>query len=85
VLHQLGGDELLVFPADPPAALLEPRGQRAIGVVYRPQLERYGNYVPTVLARRYDALLFVDETHALHPLSGGGGDGHVPETYPSGV
>ena len=44
------------------------RGQRAIGVVYNPQYEKYGNYVPTILPLRYDAFLFIDETHALHPL-----------------
>lgn len=51
-----------------PGSLLEPRGHRAIGVVYRPGFERYGNYVPTVLPRRYDAMLFLDETRALRPL-----------------
>lgn len=58
-------------------------GQRAIGVVYDPRQE-YGNYVPTLLSKRYDALLFIHTTHALHPL-------HMkkeeypqfPETYPS--
>ena len=30
------------------------RGHRAIGVVYHPDYERFGNYVPTVLPRRYD-------------------------------
>lgn len=41
--------------------------QRAIGVVYDPSDER-GNYVPTVLPRRYDAFVFVDESHAVLPL-----------------
>jgi len=41
---------------------------RAVGVVYRPQYEHYGNYVPTQVARRYDAFLFIDETHALVPM-----------------
>jgi erythromycin esterase len=47
---------------------LEWKGQRAIGVVYHPAYER-GNYVPTVLARRYDAFVFIDETKALEPIS----------------
>ena len=65
------------------------RGQRAIGVVYNPQYERYGNYVPTILDKRYDAFLYIDETHALHPL-------HIisevkedkeelPEAFPTGL
>jgi len=42
--------------------------QRAIGVVYHPNVERYGNYVPTKLAQRYDELIYVDQTQALQPL-----------------
>ena len=45
----------MIFPRQPSAALSEWRGHRAIGVVYRPQYEQYGNYVPTSLPRRYDA------------------------------
>lgn len=47
-------------------------GHRAIGVVYDPSNER-GNYVPTVLPERYDAVLFIDKTEALHPLNVPGG------------
>jgi erythromycin esterase len=89
VLHRaLRADALLVFDeAARTAEALEPRGHRAIGVVYRPEYERFGNYVPTVLPRRYDALLHVEHARALSPLGGipvrEGGE--VPETYPSGV
>src|SRR5215211_5086757 len=31
------------------------KGQRAIGVVYNPQYEKYGNYVSTDISSRYDA------------------------------
>jgi erythromycin esterase-like protein len=60
---------------------------RAIGVVYHPTLEHLGNYVPTVLPRRYDAFLFLHETQALRPLHGVEvhDEGEVPETYPTGV
>ena len=37
----------------------EERGHRAIGVVYHPDLEHLGNYVPTVLSRRYDAFIYL--------------------------
>ena len=62
------------------------RGQRAIGVVYHPEYEA-GNYVPTILPRRYDAFPFLDETHALHPLHEVQPieEAEVPETFPSGV
>jgi erythromycin esterase len=88
VLHQVGAeDKLLVFSeTEPTRELLRTRGHRAIGVVYHPAYERFGNYVPTVLPRRYDALLFLDESEALHPLPvPAQHDAEVPETYPSGV
>jgi len=62
------------------------RGHRAIGVVYHPEYERFGNYVPTVLPRRYDAFLYLDQTEALRPLHLPVHNmGDLPETYPSGM
>ena len=55
---------------------------RAIGVVYNPEAERYGNYVPSVMANRYDAFVYLDETTALHPLHPKPLDKKMPETYP---
>jgi erythromycin esterase-like protein len=60
------------------------RGHRAIGVVYNPDREK-GNYVPTAMGRRYDALLWFPQTHALRPIH----HEHLPvepelETEPSG-
>jgi erythromycin esterase-like protein len=79
-------DALFLFRGGEPPELYRVRGHRAIGVVYRPEYERYGNYVPTVLPRRYDALLYLDETHALHPLPVRVDYEHeeLPETYPTG-
>jgi erythromycin esterase len=80
---------MLVFDKAPSPALSERRGHRAIGVVYRPQFEQYGNYVPTVLPRRYDAFLFLDRTTAVRPLFAAELDleaeEEVPETFPTGV
>jgi erythromycin esterase-like protein len=60
-------------------------GHRAIGVVYNPEHEQYGNYVPSILPLRYDAFIYIDDTSALHPLHIHP-DGHqMPETYPFGV
>ena len=60
-------------------------GHRAVGVVYNPAYEQYGNYVPTILPLRYDAFIHIDETKALYPLHIKP-DGHqIPETYPFGV
>lgn len=58
---------LLFGPEDREGPLGERLGHRAIGVVYRPADER-GNYVPTVLPQRYDALIYIDETRPLKPV-----------------
>lgn len=81
------GDRLLILSeAAGIRALEEPLGHRAIGVVYNPESERFGNYVPTVLSRRYDAFLYVDRSHAVHPLHMPVHEGRdLPETFPSGV
>jgi erythromycin esterase-like protein len=55
---------------------------RAIGVVYDPGMEKYGNYVPSILSQRYDALFYFDETKALHPLHLYPDKNKLPETYP---
>jgi erythromycin esterase-like protein len=60
-------------------------GHRAIGVVYNPLYEQYGNYVPSILPLRYDAFVYLDETKALHPLHVDTDRHQVPETYPFGV
>lgn len=82
------GDSLFIFDRDDEAAhehLLEPRGHRAIGVVYDPRTEHWGNYVPTILPQRYDAFLYIEETKAVDPLHMAVlVDGEPPETYPSG-
>ncbi len=89
ILHDAGGgrDALWIFDElgeDEEAE--EPRGHRAIGVVYDPRREAYGNYVPSILTLRYDALLFIDESHALRPLHyPAHDDGEPPETFPSGM
>jgi erythromycin esterase len=69
---------LLVFPdrRDTPW-LSAPRRHRAIGVVYHPEMERYGNWVPTVMGGRYDAFCSFAETEALHPL-------HLEGVQPAG-
>jgi len=88
IFHQsCDGDSLVIFdPIKTDGQLMKPRGHRAIGVVYRPQYEAFGNYVPTVMPHRYDALLYFDQSHALHPLHVPASFGHeVPETFPTGV
>jgi erythromycin esterase len=58
-----------VFPDDGTGPWLGGRrGGRAIGVVYGPRRDPWGNWVPSVLGRRYDAWLSFAATEALHPL-----------------
>jgi erythromycin esterase-like protein len=87
VLHRAGAsDKLLLFDGvRDDDDVIEERGHRAIGVVYHPHSERFGNYVPTVLPRRYDAFCYIDETRALHPLHPRADLRKMPDTYPSGV
>jgi erythromycin esterase-like protein len=58
---------------------------RAIGVVYDPLREKYRNYVPSVMANRYDAFVYLDQTTALHPLHLRPHNEKMPETYPFAV
>jgi erythromycin esterase-like protein len=60
-------------------------GHRAIGVVYNPDHERHGNYVPSILPLRYDAFIFLEETSALHPLHLEADESQMPETFPFGI
>jgi len=60
-------------------------GHRAIGVVYNPEHEKFGNYVPSILPKRYDAFVFLDKTSALHPINIKPEEKQIPETYPFGM
>lgn len=88
VFHQASPEDklLLLEGFDEVPGALDRRGHRAIGVVYHPEREAYGNYVPTVLPYRYDAMIYVDQSEALHPLHFEPAAEHeVPETYPTGM
>lgn len=69
LLHRaLGEPSMIDFGPDRSRPWLAHRaGHRAIGVVYDPASES-GNYVPTTMGERYDALLWFERTLALHPL-----------------
>jgi erythromycin esterase-like protein len=71
------------------AALMEPRLERFIGVIYRPETERWSHYSEAILPRQFDAWLWFDETTAVTPLGGEQrpGEPHVleDETYPFGL
>jgi erythromycin esterase len=86
-LHsQLQGENALLLATElrTQPLLRQPIGHRAIGVVYRPQFEQFGNYVPSLIPERYDAFLFVDRTQALHPLPTTAQPNVPPDLYPWG-
>jgi erythromycin esterase-like protein/predicted phosphoribosyltransferase/dienelactone hydrolase len=60
------------------------RLERYIGVIYRPDTERWSHYSHANLSDQYDAFVWCDNTHAVSPtpvLAGKGED----ETYPFGL
>jgi erythromycin esterase-like protein len=67
--------------------LHDPRLERAIGVIYRPDTERISHYFLARLADQFDAVLHFDETRAVEPLerTARWETGEPPETFPFGV
>jgi erythromycin esterase-like protein len=68
-------------------ALSDPRLERAIGVIYRPESERVSHYFEARLPEQFDAVIHFDETRAVEPLdrTSGWDKGEPPETFPFGV
>jgi len=66
--------------------LSQPRLERAIGVVYRPDTERQSHYFQAVLPEQFDEYVWIDETRAVTPLPAPRRmSAEVPETYPFGL
>jgi erythromycin esterase-like protein len=68
-------------------ALRDPRLERAIGVIYRPETERMSHYFRARLPEQFDAVLHFDETRAVEPLeyTAEWEAGELPETFPFAV
>ncbi|RZA07349.1 MAG: hypothetical protein EOP11_07915 [Proteobacteria bacterium] len=67
------------------SALRDTKGQRAVGVVYRPGSETTGEtYAPTRLADRYDAFIYIDHSSALPSLHAQPSPHLMPEAWPTG-
>jgi erythromycin esterase-like protein len=80
-LRDVAADRRLV------ADVNNPRLQRAIGVIYRPQTERISHYFETRLGRQFDSMIHLDTTRALRPLefTPAWDPEHEYETFPTGV
>jgi len=65
--------------------LLEPRLERFIGVIYRPETELLSHYSDASLPQQFDAFVWFDETSAVIPLGPQHAKPGVPDTYPFGL
>lgn len=61
--------------------------ERAIGVIYKPETERFSHYFYANIYNQFDALIYLDKTNALIPLETNAiwHQGEVYETFPSGL
>lgn len=64
--------------------LAEPRLERAIGVVYRPDTEFLSHYFRSVMSEQFDAMVWFEKSRAVTELSHEHWSGKI-ETYPSGL
>jgi protein-L-isoaspartate(D-aspartate) O-methyltransferase len=64
--------------------VMQPRLQRAIGVIYRPETELQSHYFEAVLPRQFDEFIWMETTKAVTPISTRELEG-VAETYPFGL
>jgi erythromycin esterase-like protein len=87
MLHELSPANKIILSKDiqEEKMLKKAVNHRAIGVVYHPKLEHRGNYVPSIIPKRYDAFLFIDQTQALHPIEIPLKGNEPPDLYPSGT
>jgi protein-L-isoaspartate(D-aspartate) O-methyltransferase len=90
VCHDSGVEAFLLHLREPRREavreeLLEPRLERAIGVIYRPESELASHYFQAVLPRQFDEWIWFDETEAVTPLAMATVREDLPETYPFGL
>jgi erythromycin esterase-like protein len=88
--HESGVDRFLLDLRDGEVreGLMEPRLERFIGVIYRPETERWSHYSEAILPKQFDGWVWFDETSAVTPLPGElrpGEHREVEETYPFGL
>jgi erythromycin esterase-like protein len=90
LFHAVGAERFLLDLrqlGEVTAGLVEPRLERAIGVIYKPETERWSHYFEASLPRQFDFVLHFDETRAVEPLerTAHWEAGELPETYPHGL
>ncbi len=88
LFHDAGPDRFLLnLRGDRVPGLDQPRLERAIGVIYRPETERASHYFHASLPAQFDTVLNFDRSRTVEPLerTAAWHDAEVPETFPSGV
>jgi erythromycin esterase-like protein len=90
LFHMTGPPDFQIDLRDSPLVsrhLLEPRLERAIGVIYRPQTERISHYMYARVSEQFDSVVHFDHTRAVEPLerTAEWERGDLPQTYPVGV
>jgi erythromycin esterase-like protein len=65
--------------------LLEPRLERMVGVIYRPESESLSHYMYASLGRQFDAFVWFDETQPITPLETFVKTLGAPDTFPFGL
>lgn len=87
LFHEVEIPNFLLMLRGTETVLSQPRIQRAIGVIYRPQTERLSHYFSVRLPFQFDAMIHLDETHAVEPLERTQmwEEGELPETFPTGI
>ncbi len=72
LFHDMGVDNFMLLMHEDDAlsrSLAESRLERAIGVIYRPGSERQSHYFEAELSEQFDAVIHLDETRAVEPLT----------------
>jgi erythromycin esterase-like protein len=89
LFHEVGLPEFMLIFRDTPRViqpLVDPRLERAIGVIYRTRTERISHYFHASLPRQFDAVIHVNTTSAVTPLERTAAfEPEEAETFPTGV
>lgn len=89
LFHQTGIPDFFLPITDGAVAdaLRPDRLERAIGVIYKPETERWSHYFHASLAEQFDGVVHFDTTRALHPLERTPlwMIDEPPETFPTGI
>ena len=89
LFHSTGLPKFMLNLRESPTVqeLRQPRLERAIGVIYRPETERMSHYFQARLSDQFDAVLHFDRTRAIEPLerTSQWEAGEAPDTFPTGM